>query len=113
MQELIRQEVKLDKITIGWVEGDTFYTVRTPEHWFFKFEGFGASIAVLAELQNREIENYCVIFKRNLFQVKEFKCKVVDFYNHGEPYTDGDDKQRILPLKYFNQKDRTEVQAQL
>lgn len=106
--------VKNKKI-VGWIEGDTFYTVRTPEHWFRKFEGFGASASILAELQNRDIENYCVIFRRNVFQERRLKTKVVNFYDYGDVYMDGDDKQFILNIKYFNvsEKKYHEIQEKL
>ena len=102
---------------IGHIEENTFYSVRNIKHYFYKIGGFGCSIRILAELQNRGIENFCVIYKMNLFQVKKYLCNVVDFYNHGEKFIDDSngfqDPQLILPLQFWNKKHEVEIQADL
>ena len=106
----MKTEFTFEGKKIGWIEEDTFYAVRELKHWFYIYQGFGASISVLAELQKRNINNFCVIFKRNLFQETELKCKVVDFYNYGEKFIDTskgfEDPQLILNIEHFNHPEK-------
>ena len=43
---------------VGYIDGDTFFSRRTEDHWFRIYGGFGASIKLLAELQKRENLKY-------------------------------------------------------
>ena len=103
-----------NKIT-GFIRGDTFFTVRGPEHLFRKFRGFGASISVLAELQKRDVMYYCVVFRPNIHISHEYKAMVSDFYLFGEKYSDGKDKQLVLTVDLFNKNEKviSETQEQL
>jgi len=103
----------------GWIDGDTFFAIRTKEHFFWKYGGWGSSTSILSELQKRGIKNFCVIYRANMSQVKEYKCKVVDFYNYGNKFIDNsngfEDPQLVLNIKLWNKDDKliTETQSKL
>ncbi len=104
-----------NKKIIGYTEEDTYYTERRLEHFFHKFHGWGCSVSILAELQKSGVDNFCVIFRPSIHQLKEYKCKVTDFYELGEKYTDEEDKQLVLNVDHFKgyEKQVSEIQSKL
>jgi hypothetical protein len=85
---------------IGWIdtEAKIYFTKRTQNHYFFKFEGFGLSEGVLDMLDIYKIELIHFIIEDKIYE-----AKVSDFFVFGNDYTDIDDKQIILNKKFYHE----------
>ena len=78
-------------------ERGIYFSRRTKRHYFINFNGFGISCNVLDALINDKIEHISIEF-----QGHNLNTTVSQFLVHGQDWTDGNDKQLILPIKYFN-----------
>lgn len=94
-------------VVFGFIKGDTYVSERMfKTHYFFKFEGYGISESILDILQNENIEKIkLIITDKN----EILETNVNQFIVNGIDWTDStfgfQEKQLILPLKYFNKKE--------
>lgn len=83
---------------IGYINYETkqFMTIRTREHFFHKFNGFGLSFSVIDLLEKEGIEEVVIEYEG-----KFYKTTITKFSIHGDIWDDNGDKQLILNLKHF------------
>lgn len=91
--------------TVGHTEGKTYVTIRRPEHFFRKYNGFGMSTQLLKILKNHGVAWIWVRYEKTDGSTSNYLAALEDFYAHGIPYTDRSvDTQLILPLTHFGRK---------
>lgn len=79
-------------------ENGIYLTDRSVETMFHKFgDGFGLSIKIIDFLVDKKVDFVVVNFENR----KSFWVNLGLFNLYGEEYSDGQDEQKILPLKYW------------
>lgn len=103
--------------TIGEINHATkeYITQRSFEkHFFGKFNGFGLSFQVLDKLDKCGVEKIIILL---VDKRKELETTLSKFIVHGLEYRDNskgkEETQLILPIQYFNQKVKQEIQVKL
>jgi hypothetical protein len=97
---------------VGDIINDVFVSERNwDRHYFKKFDSWGISCNVLDQLDRLGIEDILIIcnYTTYLTNVATFLC-------NGTEYTDIDDKQLLLQLKYFKSEipsEKPQIQVKL
>jgi len=92
--------VEHNSILVGHIIRGKYRTVRRPEHFFKKFQGFGISESVLSALEKAGVEDILLIYQGKRGD-QLYKQKVAEYRDplKSKAYTYQGDKQRILPIK--------------
>lgn len=84
---------------VGVIVGDTFETIRKPEHYMRKYQGFGISEKVLMYLERVRIEKIRIIYEGKRGR-KVYNPTVTQFKHSKLVQVDGvDDRQFFVPEK--------------
>ena len=86
------------------LEKKIYFSRRGREHFFHKFGGWGLSFSVMDVLQKYNTEDI-ILEIDNMF----LKTRLSSFLVHGSEWNDGNDRQLILNLKYFNKNDKIKI----
>lgn len=100
---------------IGYIDSEKgmFITYRDSKlHYFRKFNGYGISINALDVLEKENVEDMIFVIDKIPYYINASK-----FLTRGIDYTDGTDKQVIMPFDEFVKAEKlletTEVQLKL
>ena len=110
MREYITFKKAGREVKAGYIDykKQSYISHRNHSHQFHKFgEGFGCSVVILNYLREKGIETILIIFEGSIL-----KSSVQDFYDFGERYHDGEDKQLILPLEKFEEIKKRIIEKQ-
>lgn len=91
---------------VGYITRDKrFIGFRRPEHYFIKFQGFGMSTALIAQLKKEEVHTVTIIYTKKDATQSKLTTPINKFYELGEKYTDKEnDTQLILGVKHFKRE---------
>lgn len=91
---------------VGFLKPDgVFITYRRPEHYFRKYAGFGLSFGVLKELWALECKKIKILYEKEPGITMLLESTPRIFLEQGIYYSDGEDAQRILPIKLLAQEE--------
>lgn len=82
-------------------ESSTYYTKRQTKNIFKSFYGFGVSMPILLYMEEEKINNIVI-----LCNGEQFKTTLLKYCMKGFEHSDGNDKQLILPIYYFETMSR-------
>lgn len=85
---------------VGHINKETYITTRGPQHFFYKFCGFGISTGVLDVLKKQQVTKIRLIYngkKKKTF----YESSVEDWIKKGHIYVYEGDKQLIMNKNYM------------
>jgi glycerol dehydrogenase-like iron-containing ADH family enzyme len=93
---MVRTSLTFGKRKVGEMDGDTFYTIRKPEHYMKIFQGYGVSEKVLNFIEKKGVEKIVIVYKGTRGS-KVFNSTVKEFKESSKEFTfNGSDKQKFL-----------------
>ena len=112
--------IEINGKRVGYIEGNTYFCERDRSHLFIKYEnGLGLSASVIDFAESLGVENVCIDFEHKI----KLECPIYRFYIKGTKFEfkyinkktgkEVLDLQYILPIKFFNKKEVTEMQEVL
>lgn len=91
----------LNKI-IGHIKGDTFTTIRTPLHFFRKYNGFALSKKVIGYLASKGVTKVTIVYTQSINKTKRLNIPLQLFFTSPYTYVDKsngiEDPQKIVSL---------------
>lgn len=102
MINMLIKEPKTNRI-VGELTKREYITIRTPEHFFIKFQGFGLSSAILEMLIAKQIP-LIRLFYKSKGGLQVYITTPKEWIQYGITYKHRDfEEQVILPIKYMKQ----------
>ena len=96
-EEVLVTNGVIDKIS------STYYTVRTPAHFFKKYNGFAISLKHFKDLEINNIKTICIIYHSSNGEILNHYSKIEDWKNKSKTYSNlvngTEDIQKVLSIK--------------
>lgn len=98
-------------LKVGEVEGDTYYTMRKPEHFMKMFQGFGISVSILNRLNQMGVKKVFIsymgvngVIRYSCFLSQYLESDKKCFFEDKLGKLNGDEEQ-----KFVSKKDMKEI----
>lgn len=93
---------------VGLIREDNqvYRTVRTPAHYFRKFDGFAISKALIEDLMSKGVRKIIITRILEDKNIENWESSMTWFIENKEVYMNANDEQYVLNKKYWTRYDK-------